>query len=727
MKAIRKVASKIIAFLAQLENFQKKLWLKKKFVIETNYCITLDRVPEDLYSEIVKNKAQHDEWENLFSISKILDGKKISPDFLKRNDKLVLDTKFFSAGFKEKLIDLIEGFDEKVNGLLVNSENFQALNMLSSSYSKLIDCVYIDPPYNTGSDDFIYKDSYQHSSWMSFIKNRAEYCVKLLSDDAVLFSSIDDNEEGNLSQILSSVFTPASFESKIIVRSNKRGQTYQSIAKTHEYILTYCVGKDSEIFELPKELSEDSPKDSKGMYELWELRNRNPKFTRANRPNLYYPFYVNTNDVDSDGFAPISTEKDKTFSYEVYPKNSKGDDSCWRWQSSTANEAIKEGDRLNILAKQKKDGGWNIYEKSRKSSKKAKTIWDEIDMTTEQGTIQLKKLGFSDFSFPKPPTLIEKVIKIGSKEKSMVLDFFAGSGTTGHAVINLHRDFIKSGINLKETSNVFLRKYLLIEMGKHFDTVLRPRIQKVIYSADWSDGQPTSRDTGISQCVKYIRLESFDDTLNNLEVKNNVGFFDLLEKDSSLKEDYLLNYMLEFETKDSPSLLSVKSFSDPLNYKLKIKKAGSEENELKTIDMIETFNYLIGLNVEKSYLTNFISAKTKKDSEGRLVLDGELKIESDSAHWVKPITGKLNNGDNLLILWRNLTDNRDTDNLLLNEWLKTWLSENKKELNSFSKIYVNGDSTISNIPLAKNENEENGKFQVRLIEEDFSKLMFEEE
>ena len=168
IRVLRKIAGKLIDFLAQLEDFQKKLWLKKKFVVETNYCITLDRVPEELYPEIAANEAQREEWVRLFAIDEIR-GDLHSPaytepmtvEFLKANDKLVLDTRFFDEAFKARLLASIENFDDQCDGLLIHSENFQALNLLQERYREQVKCVYIDPPYNTGGDGFVYKDGYQ--------------------------------------------------------------------------------------------------------------------------------------------------------------------------------------------------------------------------------------------------------------------------------------------------------------------------------------------------------------------------------------------------------------------------------------------------------------------------------------------------------------------------------------------------------------------------------------
>lgn len=197
IKAIKKIGEKIITFLAQLENFQKKLWLKKKMVVECNYCITLDRVPAELYVDIINNAelkikneksriknvsgwSQIDEWIDLFAIEEIIGESNntlfgsdkvgfttpLTVEFIKQNQFLVLDTAFFSEAFKWKLIASIEEFDEKCDGLLINSENFQTLNLLKTRFENQITCVYTDPPYNTGSDGFAYKDGFLHSSWM---------------------------------------------------------------------------------------------------------------------------------------------------------------------------------------------------------------------------------------------------------------------------------------------------------------------------------------------------------------------------------------------------------------------------------------------------------------------------------------------------------------------------------------------------------------------------------
>lgn len=189
LKVLRKIAGKLIDFLAQLEDFQKKLWLKKKFVVETNYCITLDRVPEELYPEITANEAQHAEWVKLFAIDEIERdlsnpgyAKPLSLDFLKANNKLVLDTRFFDEAFKTRLVASIENFDERCDGLLIHSENFQALNLLQERYRFEVSCTYIDPPFNLGQNgDYLYRTDYKDSTWAALLFDRIEIGKRLLT------------------------------------------------------------------------------------------------------------------------------------------------------------------------------------------------------------------------------------------------------------------------------------------------------------------------------------------------------------------------------------------------------------------------------------------------------------------------------------------------------------------------------------------------------------------
>ncbi len=237
LKVIKRIGRKIIAFLAQTEDFQKKLFLKKKFVVRSDYCLTLDNVPEDLYPEIAANDAQYEEWEGLFSISEIEDnlengGVQRSVEWLEANQHLVLDTMFFGHGFKDRLLASIEDLDERTDGLLVNSENFQALKLLKERYRERVKCIYIDPPYNTGSGDFIYKDSYQHSSWLSMMEHRLRLGREALTDDGVMFVSIDDHEVDKLRLLMNKVFGGENFVAELVWEKGRKNDAKHVLRRT---------------------------------------------------------------------------------------------------------------------------------------------------------------------------------------------------------------------------------------------------------------------------------------------------------------------------------------------------------------------------------------------------------------------------------------------------------------------------------------------------------------
>jgi len=248
IKIFKSVSGKIIAFLTQIEELQKRLWEKKKFIIETNYCITLDKIDEKYYEQILQNEAQKQEWKELFGsealasqesyLQAMQGGTKVPlPEDMKY---LVLDTKFFDMKFKYSLLAAFDNLDETIDGVLINSENFGALNLLQERYKEQVKTVYIDPPYNTGNDGFLYNDTYQHSSWMSFMYDRLALGRELMSDDGVIFSSIDDNEQNNLRNLKNTVFQENNFISQLIVINNIAGRSdAKDIAIAHEYLLMY--------------------------------------------------------------------------------------------------------------------------------------------------------------------------------------------------------------------------------------------------------------------------------------------------------------------------------------------------------------------------------------------------------------------------------------------------------------------------------------------------------
>jgi len=392
------------------------------------------------------------------------------------------------------------------SGAIIHGDNLDALKALLPEYEGRINCIYIDPPYNTGNEGWVYNDNVndpkirkwlgqvvgkeaedltRHDKWLCMMYPRLKLLHKLLADDGFIFISLDDNEIHSFKFILSEIFGDRNFQAEIIVQSNKRGQTYKQIAKTHEYLICFSKSDNAQINGLPAEIGNHPYKDQIGNYSIRELRNRNPKFGRFNRPNLFFPIYINPNNPDINGFCPISLVEDNDFCIEVLPLNSLNQESCWRWSVKKIKENVVDRSDMNFLfGKPKQDGSWGVYDKYRKETVKAKTIWDDTEMISEQGTSLLRNLGLGDaFQFPKPIELIKRAILLSTKPDSIILDSFAGSGTTAHAVLNLNK---QNGGN---------RKFILVEMEDYAESITAERVKRVM-NGYGSAGSPTAEGTG---------------------------------------------------------------------------------------------------------------------------------------------------------------------------------------------------------------------------------------
>ena len=331
---------------------------------------------------------------------------------------------------------------ETTKNIFIEGDNLEAMKLLLNQYKYQVKMIYIDPPYNTGKE-FLYSDRFDHgesagcghSGWLSMIYPRLILARQLLKRDGVLFISIDDHEQAHLKILCDEIFSKECFLGQITIQSNKRGQTYKQIAKCHEYLLVYGRSKESCLNLLPK--SKSLPfSDEYGQYDLWELRNRNPKFGRFNRPNLFFPIFVNPYEADDSGLLPISLEQGSGFDRKVLPLNSKGEEGCWRWSKEKIHlDSLQQNPKI-IFAREKRNGGYNIYEKSRKTTMRTKSIWLEPGYINERGTVEARHLGLGGLlEFPKPLELLRQCIRLGTEKDDIVLDFFAGSGTTAHALM----------------------------------------------------------------------------------------------------------------------------------------------------------------------------------------------------------------------------------------------------------------------------------------------------
>ena len=728
LDVIRDLGGKIITFLAQLENFQKKLWLKKKFVTETNYCITLDRVPEALYPEICGNQAQLEEWIKLFAIDEIKGdlttpafSNPLTPEFLHANQNLVLDTQFFSEQFKAELVASIEDFDEQCDGLLVHSENFQALQLLQERYREQVKCIYIDPPYNTEQDrqqgKFIYKDGYTRSSWLSLMNDRISIGKEYLGDEGLLMASIDDNENYRQSELLDNHFGRENYIYETIWNLGT-GTQAGHFTRSHEYIQVYA-------------------KNKKNLPHFYSIRTGNirdravKKISRANPASkVSFPAGIEFEGDDAVFKGEIGGSEKQIIHGEMIFKDGKLTKDVTveaGWAMKNQLESWLEGKETFDTKGQKvvrfyfNKQGILWYEKERSTEHPA-TVLSSIANTKDGSSELADILSFLPFPFPKPSKLLTFLGKLALSKNDAILDYFAGSGTTGHAVINLNRED-----NGK-------RKYILAEMGNHFDTVLKPRMAKVVYSDKWKNGKPESRDTGISHCFKYIRLESYEDTLGNLTLNTKQDLFSQASNDDA-RQAYVMNYMLDVETRGSQSLLNIEQFTNPTEYQLNVRSASGDETVPVKVDLLETFNYLLGLEVEHIAAPLHFDAEITTGEYGRK--QAKVKHTADGKWWFRTVYGKNRNGQYVLVVWRNLpsvieagsdaekrTEALIADNAVLDAVLVERLNirSTKNPDDEIDILYVNGDNNIATPRDRKGNPME--QVRVRLIEESFKRLMF---
>ena len=694
IRVIRKIATKIIDFLAQIEDFQKKLWLKKKFVVETQYCITLDLVPEALLSEVVANEAQRDEWIRLFAINEIGQdladsipySTPLSIEFCRRNGSLPVHTKHFDPGFTVRLLNSYSDLSALLSGTLVHGENFQALGLLERRFSGKVDLLYIDPPYNTGQDEFRYKDNYPHSSWLSLIRNRIDRSLPLLQADGVFACSLNDDETFRAGVMLDGLSPRLARLGEFVWRTrNTDNRVLTRLSVDHEYIHVFAGrGTQLEGRVIDRSDFKNSDRDPRGPYTTDPLTG---KANAQDRANLHY----------------LIVNPDTGVEYLPHPD--------FGWITDKAGFDVLLRDKRVYWPKNPRSGNPRKKRFLSEVKERAPVSSLEISIKQGEGNRDLSRLfGEKLLNFPKPVSVMRTVVDVCSPANGLVVDFFAGSGTTGEAVVRLNRD--------EDCS----RRFVLVEMGDYFDELCVPRILKSIGATQWEFGKPINRRGSSRTGFSYVRLESYEDALNNLETRRTDEqqlLLDTAEAQGAdgLREQYILRYMLDVETRGSQSLLNVKAFTDPTGYKLKVKRPGSDESREVKVDLLETFNWLIGLAVRHIASPQTFSATFERDNEKRLRLMGRLKQEAGGLYWFRTVTGVTPDGRRTLVIWRKLSGEPEQDNLVLDEWF-TRQGYSAKD-SEFDLIYVNGGNNLENLKTPDD------LWKVRLIEEDFHRLMFE--
>ena len=586
LQAIKAIATEIIGFIAQFEDELVRVWNKPKFVLNSHYVVTLDKIMDaaggaELAGRLFAHAGmagQVAEWRELgmlddetcgvFANPKsrtpvILSGS--APDLAQRRasseesdrakrdasahttglsmtaqallDRLLatdltaaplhprlrflpLDTRHF-PDLELDILALFPNLDASLDGWLVHSENYQALNTLLPKFRGRVKCIYADPPYNTNASEIIYANDYKDSSWVSLIENRLELAKDLLTSDGIMVVTIDDYEAHRLKALINNL-SRIEIVGTVAIKNSPSGRpTVRGFRINHEYAVFLAADRGVELGRLDtseEQLALYKETDDRGTYQWANLRKRGGANTlRVARPKQFYPIYVAGDKIriqnmtwskeKNDWIVLDDPRKDELV---LYPYGDDGKERIWAFGNDTARSRIAD------LKVKRSNGAVSIFRKLYLSTEGSlpSTWWDNSKyFTVEHGTGLLESIlgEYQAFSFPKSVFAVEDCLRVAGAsvyDDALILDFFAGSGTTAHAVMNLNR------------ADGGRRKYILVEMGEHFHTVILPRIKKVAFSDKWKDGRPVlskaegaNGGQGMSHFVKYYDLEQYEDTL----------------------------------------------------------------------------------------------------------------------------------------------------------------------------------------------------------------------
>ncbi len=415
---------------------------------------------------------------------------------------------------------------------------------------------------------------------------------ELLTNNGTFCAAIDEVEAPNLWQLLQQLFGKENELGVAVVCTNISGVTTpKRLAACHEYAMFFGKKPDVKVGHVKwteKQLKNYKDIDNQGRRFRWvNLRNDagGPNKLRENSPRMFYPLFVSDQNIripkiewDEEARQWQLLESPTPNETEVLPIQPNGNEVTWQYSIERVEAMLSSSE---LYARKDKNGNIRIRLKwfLKEEGILPKTWWDKnVYAAGRYGTTFLTDMFSDNFAFPYPKSiyLVEDCLRVSSLGKNdTVLDYFAGSGTTAHATINLNR---------QDNGN---RKYILVEMGHHFNTALKPRLLKAIYAQNWKHAKPTSRQSKLSHLFKYQRIESYEDTLNNIQFKTH---------QNPLFQEPMLRYLLGNETHESPTLLNIEKLQTPFHYQLNI--VTGLNTQTQTIDIPETFNYLLGLTVK---------------------------------------------------------------------------------------------------------------------------------
>lgn len=728
---VQRLAEAIVDVLAAIEDVQAVLFEKRKFVLAADWLVrasALAALPGGaaLVAQAAANEKQVTEWARWVGVqprtaasapppqpSPATQGREFPPPplagegrgggdgaadgadgraLLQRYPHLPIHTAHFDADFKAAVLACFDDLDAATGGLLIHAENYAALRTIEPAYRQGVKCIYIDPPYNTAASEIAYKNGMKSASWLALLDGRVSAAKRLLRLDGAFVAAIDDFEAKNLGFLMDETFDDDAHWATVPVRSKPQGRaTANGFSINHEYLLFYGCSPASSVGRLPREgtRADRYPEsDSVGAFAWANLRKTGSDSRQADRPGQYFPIYVGESgarvpdmswDDDTEEWIPAAPQKGEV---AVFPVDDSGERRVW----SVAPERAREDLRSSEIQLRREGQRTYFVRKYRPNEEGAlpHTWWSDAKYSaSESGTKVLRDVmgGRLAFSFPKSLFAVADSLRVlGIGASNTALDFFAGSGTTAHAVLNLNRE------------DGGERKFVLVEQGEYFDTVLLPRVAKVMACPEWKDGKPkpgvamqaaAGEDAAAHwsartpALVKVLRLERYEDSLDALELP--------AEKEARAAGQLtlaagaeLIRYLADATAAGNTVRLATEKLAAPFAYRLPYTHEGVRGEA--TIDLPETAQLLLGLHALR---------------QRRLTTPAGGPALLVEARPHKP--GGAAAGARVLVFWRDVDDNLAPAALARaaeaeRDWLSGAVREHfGRELADYATVYYNRD------------------------------------